>query len=127
MGHFSLLLYINFLRVSKGLAHFFLLPTRSWEIFFASVFAAPMFFETELITYTPVREQRCDKIKEMKLGVIFLILIPGITFKECLLLSQGKFFFPWTTTVLVKCFRKHGILFVKITKSIHLLRVSYIE
>lgn len=86
-----------------------------------------VFFETQLITYTPVREQRCDKIKEMKLGVIFLILIPGITFKECLLLSQQKFFFPWTTTVLVKCFRKHGILFVKITKSIHLLRVSYIE
>lgn len=46
-----------------------------------------MFFEIELITYTPMREQRCDKIKEMKLQVIFLILIPGITFRVCAVVS----------------------------------------
>lgn len=85
-----------------------------------------MFFETELITYTPMREQRCDKIKEMKLQVIFLILIPGITFRVCAVIS-GEIPLPLDYSSSVKCFRKHGILFVKITRSIHLLRVSSIN
>lgn len=40
------------------------------------------FFLTVVIVSFPMWEPRCDKIKEMKLSVIFLILIPKIIFKE---------------------------------------------
>lgn len=63
----------------------------------------------------------------MKLQVIFLILIPGITFKECACSYLGGNSSFLGLQGLLKYLRKHGILFVKITKTIHLSRVFYIE
>lgn len=49
------------------------------------------FLYCTFIISTPVREQRYDKIREMKLQVIFLIHVPGFTFKVCIFSYLKKY------------------------------------
>lgn len=97
MGHFSLLYYTDFPRVSKRQSPFPYCPQVG--INFASVCTAPMWCSfKQNLSHISVREQRCDKIKKNEASSYLSNPYTWDYFQRvCLLLSQGKFFFPWTT------------------------------